>query len=93
MTVAVESGSRRTDGGARDVVVLLRDNGPGIPEDEVETLEQGYETDLKHLSGLGLWLVYWIVDMSGGAIAFEPNDPRGSVVELRLQSPTGEDPG
>ena len=66
------------------VEVRIADNGPGIPDSEVTVLERGYETPLEHASGLGLWLVSWIVNESGGDIRFEENDPRGSVVRLRF---------
>ena len=43
------------------------------------------ETPLQHGSGLGFWLVHWIVTASGGELRFEENDPRGSVVTLCLE--------
>jgi len=41
-------------------------------------------TPLLHGSGLGLWLVKHIVTQSGGQLAFDENDPKGSIVELRF---------
>jgi signal transduction histidine kinase len=70
-----------TDGYAKICVV---DNGPGIPTQEREVLLEGTEAPLKHGSGLGLWLVNWIVNRSGGYIAFDDNEPRGSQVTLAL---------
>lgn len=67
------------------VELRVADNGPGIAENEVEVLKRGYETDLEHTSGLGLWLVSWIVATSGGEVRFDENDPAGSVVRLRLR--------
>jgi signal transduction histidine kinase len=66
--------------------VRIADNGPGIPDDEVAVLERGYETPLEHASGLGLWVVNWIVRESGGSISFDERDPRGSVVGLHFES-------
>ena len=69
----------------RDVVaVRVEDDGPGIPDEQVTVLERGRETALEHTSGLGLWLVDWIVRASGGTVSFEARSPRGSVVELVL---------
>ncbi|MFB6087807.1 MAG: sensor histidine kinase [Haloarculaceae archaeon] len=68
------------------VDVRVADNGPGLPDDEIDVLEKGHETELEHASGLGLWLVNWIVTESGGEVVFEENDPRGSVVVIRLPS-------
>jgi signal transduction histidine kinase len=70
--------------------LTIADNGPGIPETEIRILERGEESQLRHSSGLGLWLVHWIVRESGGSIAFEENDPTGSVVTIRLAAADGE---
>ena len=66
------------------VEVRVADDGPGIPEDELEPLEAGIETALEHTSGLGLWVVAWVMEESGGELRFEENEPRGSVVTMRL---------
>lgn len=68
-----------------DVVVRVADDGPGIPED-VRRLLTGEEkiTQLRHASGLGLWLVNWAVTHAGGELTFDDNEPRGSVVTMRL---------
>jgi len=81
-------------GGPELVEVRIADNGPGIPDGELVALERGYETDLEHTSGLGLWLVNWIVIESGGEMWFEENDPAGTVACLRLQraNPTAAAP-
>lgn len=72
--------------GADDYTRLrVTDNGPGIPDAELEALRDGDETPLKHGSGLGLWLIHWTVTAAGGTVAFEGNDPRGSVVTLALR--------
>ena len=63
----------------------IADNGPGIPDAELEMLRQEDETPLKHGSGIGLWLAHWTVTSAGGTISFEENEPRGSVVTLGLQ--------
>jgi len=68
------------------VCVQISDNGPGIPEEELSVLERGYETALDHTTGLGLWLINWIVTASDGEVCFEENSPEGSVVHLRLQA-------
>jgi signal transduction histidine kinase/CheY-like chemotaxis protein len=71
----------------RDERVRIRvaDDGPPIPEMEVATLtgERSIEP-LYHGTGLGLWMVNWIVRRSDGTLAFEPNDPRGNVVAVSV---------
>lgn len=42
-------------------------------------------TPLYHGSGLGLWLVKIIVEKSGGSLAIDENEPRGSIVTITLQ--------
>ncbi|MDS0298618.1 ATP-binding protein [Halogeometricum sp. S1BR25-6] len=64
--------------------VAVADDGPGIPEHERSVLVEGEETALDHGSGIGLWVTKWLVGRSGGSVAFAENDPRGSVVTLRL---------
>ncbi|WP_435124942.1 PAS domain S-box protein [Halobaculum sp. D14] len=88
---AVRLRVRRTD----DAVELrVADDGPGIPADDRDAVESGHETQLKHASGIGLWLVRWIINGVDGELTFEGNDPRGSVVVVRLRAadaaPTGD---
>jgi signal transduction histidine kinase len=83
------SGSQTNGATPGTVTVRIRDNGPGMPENALDVLERGRETDLEHLSGLGLWLAYWAVHRSGGQITFRHNDPRGSVVEVHLPAAPG----
>ncbi|ESP89309.1 sensor histidine kinase [Candidatus Halobonum tyrrellensis] len=66
------------------VVVSVADNGPGIPDEERRVLERGHETPLHHSSGLGLWLVNWVVEDCDGRVDIGENGPCGSVVRLRL---------
>ncbi|MFP9193899.1 histidine kinase N-terminal 7TM domain-containing protein [Natrialbaceae archaeon A-CW1-1] len=69
---------------ASTIDVTITDDGPGIPADEQAVLTSRRETPLEHASGLGLWLVNWIVVRSGGIIEFDTNEPRGSVVRLKF---------
>ena len=68
------------------VRVAVADNGPGVPDDQKETVfgrgEKGLESPG---TGLGLYLVDNLVETFGGEVWIEDNDPRGAVfvVELR----------
>ncbi len=77
---------REVEDGAPWIRLEVADNGPGVPDIERETLFRGTETALQHGSGLGLWVINWVVTAAGGDLDFRPNDPRGSVVVLRLRS-------
>jgi len=48
--------------------ILIADDGPGLSEPEQKVLRTGVETPLVHGTGLGLWLVYWIVTSHEGDI-------------------------
>ncbi|WP_222919886.1 PAS domain S-box protein [Natrinema sp. SYSU A 869] len=67
------------------LTLSIADDGPGIPAEERELLEGDREiTQLRHASGLGLWLVNWVVTQAGGQLSFEDNEPRGTVVTLAV---------
>lgn len=70
---------RRAD---QTATVSINDDGPGIPEHERDILESGEETELEHGSGLGLWLVNWVVEISGGTISLD--DETGPTVRLQV---------
>ncbi|OLZ41962.1 histidine kinase [Natrinema saccharevitans] len=70
------------------VDVVIADNGPGIPEDEQPMIELGHETPLVHGTGLELWLIYWVAKNVGGELRIEENEPRGSIVTLRVPPAT-----
>ncbi|MDY6765207.1 MAG: GAF domain-containing protein, partial [Halobacteria archaeon] len=80
--------------GRRYVEVQVGDNGPGIPQDEIDVLKEGGESELRHMSGLGLWLINWIVNVSDGDLIIEDNEPRGTLIRVRLlqaeQAPKSE---
>jgi PAS domain S-box-containing protein len=61
----------------RDDTALLAvtDDGPGIPDTErLPIFGDGRSTKLDHASGLGLWLVKWIVESAGGRLAYDRTD-------------------
>jgi PAS domain S-box-containing protein len=65
------------------VEVSIADSGPGIHEQELTVLDEGKETALQHGSGVGLWVVNWIVQQFGGQLHFESGDT-GSTVTIHL---------
>jgi len=74
-----------TDRGATPKgTVTVRDNGPGIPENERTVLREGKESPLLHGNGLGLWLVNWVVTELGGTIDISDADPHGSNVTVTV---------
>ena len=71
------------DASADSVEVRVADDGPGLTGMNRDVLVDGTAIDaLYHGSGLGLWLVYWVVQQSGGSAAVASAEPRGTVVTL-----------
>lgn len=62
--------------------VQIRDNGSGIPEQEIQAVTSTIEGTLNHGSGLGLWLINWGVDVFGSTVNIYNED--GAVIEFEL---------
>ena len=56
------------------IELQITDTGPGIPEQEIAVLKAEEETPLVHGSGLGLWLVHWIVTSHSGSVEATTTD-------------------
>jgi len=65
------------------VTVTISDNGPGIPAQELAVLGNEAETDLEHGSGLGLWIVKWVIDDSMASINYD-TDTSGTDVTVTI---------
>jgi PAS domain S-box-containing protein len=71
-------------------VIRVGDEGPGIPAHERAVVAGDREvSQLEHGSGLGLWIVRWVVESAGGEVRFADAEGGGATVELRV--PTAED--
>ncbi|NHX35258.1 MULTISPECIES: sensor histidine kinase [Halolamina] len=67
------------------IAIEIRDDGPGIPEEEYQVVTGDSEiTQLTHGSGLGLWVAQAVVDAANGRLDFGAPDEGGAVVTLRL---------
>ncbi len=65
--------------------IQISDNGPGIVTFDQEVLESGTAVGkLSHGSGLGLWLVYWVVQQSNGKINLTDQHSGGTTVTVKL---------
>lgn len=62
--------------------VAVSDDGPGIPDSELDSLAAERERPLQHGRGLGLWELKWGVDRLGGDLTFGTDD--GTTVEIHL---------
>lgn len=65
--------------------VRIADNGPGIPADQRDEIfgkgEKGLDSPG---AGIGLYLVRSLVDIYGGDVWIEDNEPKGAVFVVRL---------
>jgi signal transduction histidine kinase len=71
------------------IQIEVRDDGPGIPDDEAERVFDRFYRGAAGLSrqggtGLGLAIARWIVDLHGGDIRAEANEPRGCRMVVAL---------
>jgi PAS domain S-box-containing protein len=63
-------------------VIMISDDGPGIPEDELMPIVTQTETRLQHGRGLGLWQLRWCVDNLEGKLSFETE--AGTLVRITV---------
>jgi len=78
----VEINVSKEDG---EVEIEVADNGSGIPENEIEVVQEGDEDALKHGSGIGLWAVNWIIQLSRGRLEFGESELGGASVKMTFQ--------
>lgn len=78
----VEIGLELVDGGST-CLLIVEDDGPGLPAGEQAVLEKETETPLEHGSGLGLWIVAWAVRSLGGDVTFDTSMD-GTEVRVRI---------
>jgi signal transduction histidine kinase len=71
------------------VRIDVRNPGGRIPESDRRALRRGRETELDHASGLGLWLVKWIVENAHGSLSFPDGDDGEARTRLDLQPARG----
>lgn len=72
------------------IKVSIRDNCPPIPVEERYVITDRWEMDdLRHTGGMGLWLVYWVANRSGGDLTFDTHAD-GNVVTLSVPNANGD---
>ncbi|MBP2251125.1 signal transduction histidine kinase [Halarchaeum solikamskense] len=73
-----------------EVVIEIKDTGEGIPSVDQEAINTSEETPLIHTLGLGLWVIYWVAEMSDGRVEIKDKEPQGTIVRIILpQSRSG----
>jgi signal transduction histidine kinase len=69
-------------GDAREAALEVRDDGPGVPTGQRETIFKPYVTMRPKGAGLGLAIVQQIVSAHGWEIACLENRPRGAIFRI-----------
>lgn len=70
-----------------EVKIKIKDNGPGIPPQEADIINRNKEINqLNHGSGLGLWMVKWVIKNYNGDIKIKKPKSGGTLVEITLNS-------
>lgn len=68
-----------------ETTLTVTDEGPPIPAFEASVLTGDHEmTGIYHSTGLGLWLVYWVVELSGGRVEVDRSTSDGNCVRIHL---------
>jgi PAS domain S-box-containing protein len=67
-----------------DVLVAVRDSGPGIDSEHRERVFQAFYTTKPSGTGMGLSICRSIIDAHGGRLWAEANEPRGAVFRFTL---------
>lgn len=75
------------------IFTRIVDDGPGVPDVEAKALEKEEESALVHTSGLGLWLVNWVVAGVGGTLALRENEHGGCSAITKFPTGPREPPG
>jgi signal transduction histidine kinase len=66
------------------VVIVVADNGLGVPADKVGSIFELLETNKAHGSGLGLWLCQELMKRNNGSISYQPALNGGAQFTLSL---------
>jgi signal transduction histidine kinase len=66
------------------ITIEVRDNGTGIPEEQLSTVFEPYFTTKSTGTGLGLAMVKQIVEGHNGTIRVKETDSNGTTMELRF---------
>jgi two-component system, OmpR family, sensor histidine kinase KdpD len=82
------------DSGAQRVMIRITDRGPGIPQDQLETVFEPFHRgpDSSAGSGLGLAIARGFIEANGGTIRAQSLPGQGSTFLIQLPVPTDPDP-
>lgn len=71
------------------ITLFVEDESGGLDDHEVEVLRAGSESDLEHTSGVGLWLIRWLVEYSDAGLVVHRTDT-GTIIGIQFRPATGD---
>ena len=71
-------------GAATEVVIAVRDSGPGFDPQHLDRLFEAFYTTKPHGLGLGLAISHRIIEAHGGRLWASANTPHGAVVQFTV---------
>ena len=75
--------------GHGQVEIWVQDDGPGVPEEQIESIFEPFHTNKRGGTGLGLAVVYKIMESNDGRILYAPSPDGKSTFRVLL--PTAEE--
>ena len=87
--ISISSTAEADDRGSSGVVVRIRDQGQGVPEDVRVRLFEPFFTTKDEGTGLGLCIAANIMARHGGQLVLESSTPRGATFAVRIPIATG----
>src|SRR5271166_575770 len=72
-----------------DVMVTVRDSGPGLPETDIDRIFQPFHTTKQAGLGMGLSISRSIIEAHGGRLWASANAPRGAVFQFTAPADFG----
>jgi PAS domain S-box-containing protein len=79
-----------TENHERFHTLYVRDESGGLDDTELDVLRDGAESRFEHSSGVGLWLVRWLVEYSGATLLVH-RTAEGTLMGIRFHAATGSD--
>jgi hypothetical protein len=69
---------------AGDVLVAVRDSGPGIKPEHFDRIFNAFYTEKSSSAGMGLSICQSIIEAHGGRLWAEANEPRGAIFKFTV---------
>lgn len=69
-----------------DLVLVVKDDGPGMPEEALAVVTGARGADVPRNGRLGLWLIHKLLDDVGARLAIETAQGKGTMVTITIPS-------